>query len=144
MTNGGIIEGNPRDILAFSDLSRATSYAGQHSNTAHASTLCLTAKGRMAWSGGIRMGDRNHGNPYAEKEARLRSQHYFTLLSARGLMRGKKGNAAALLLAGDHYLPSRNRIKAGHYFFGGGETRMQCEASNGSGGLLLVRHPAPN
>jgi hypothetical protein len=142
MTNGGIIEGHT-EYSGCNDLSSAISYAGQHSNTAHTSSLRLKAKGRMARSGemhgllackelqSLPHCTRNLGNPYVEKEARLRPQHYFILSAASGLMRGKKGNAAALLLAGDHYLPSRNRIKAGHFTFGSGEFCMQMRVVSG-------------
>ena len=91
----------------WATIGRAANHAGQHSNTAHASSLRLKAKGRMARSGKQRTGRQgatisgrfacNLGNPYVEKEARLRPQHIT---------------------------------------FGSGETRMQMRDSMSSGGLV--------
>ena len=71
----------------WATIGRAANHAGQHSNTAHSSSLRLKAKGRMARSGEQRTGRQgaiisgrfacNLGNPYAEKEARLRPQPLF-------------------------------------------------------------------
>ena len=118
MTNGGIIEGRT-EYSGCSDLSLVTSYAGQHSNTAHASSIRLTAKGRMARSGemhgllackelqSLPHCSRNLGNPYVDKEARLRPQHFT---------------------------------------FGSGETRMQMREALGGikGPFKVLHHLAPN
>ena len=87
--------------------------AGQHSNTAHTSSLRLKAKGRMARSGEQRTGRQgatisgrfacNLGNPYAEKEARLRPQH-FTF--SRSRMGGLESDAHARGVAVTQRLPS--------------------------------------
>ena len=88
MTNGRIIEGNT-EYSGFSDLNLATSFAGQYSNMAttvwwiagsgDVQGLCASAELQSASHC-----TRNLGNPYAEKEARLRSQHYFHFGSGAG------------------------------------------------------------
>lgn len=86
MANVKTIEGKTENS-GFSDLNLGIGYAGQHSKTA---TLCFLAKGRMARSGemhgllaceelqSLPHCTRNLGNPYVEKEARLRPQPHFT------------------------------------------------------------------
>ena len=122
MTNDGIIEGHT-EYSGCSDLSPAIGHAGRWINIPDGDYL-FGGSGATLRAVSLR-------KPAIVKEARLRPQHYFILSAASGLMRGKKGNAAALLLAGDHYLPSRNRIKAGHFTFGSGETCMQMRVASG-------------
>lgn len=92
MTNGGITEGHT-EYSGCSDLSPAISYTGQYSNTASPFSIGVAGLARSGEMHGLLACkelqslphcSRNLGNPYAEKEARLRPQH-FTFGSGAGL-----------------------------------------------------------
>ena len=101
MTNGGIIEGNPRDILAFSDLSPATSYAGRWTNIPEQSLLLPSGQCRNSGGSGATLRAVSLRKPAIEKEARLRPQHFIfgsgeTCMKMRATLEGIKGLSRVL------------------------------------------------
>ena len=112
MTNGGIIEGNPRDILAFSDLSPATFFPNGSMRVFHgAGTTDEEIAGRwdnipdgdyLFGGSGATLRAASLRKPAIEKEARLRPQHFISSRSRMGSRDrcscegGSRGPASAL------------------------------------------------